>query len=199
MTPPTSLENPASTSNKRVVAFHDLPSPAQLLSDVPLGEGSSAPVGEPTPVDTSITETEFRGIERYRADEAGNDQAYEYWTIASKAMQREITVEVVPSRGTGDAPVLYMLDGVGAPISSTGWAHQAYIADRMKDENVHVVNPAGAYASYYTDWEEIDPVLGNNIASVLGELGCLPEAQAALERAIQHALEHAKVRLPGVE
>ena len=28
-----------------------------------------------------------------------------------------------------------------------------------------------------------DPVLGNNIASVLGELGCLPEAQAALERA----------------
>ncbi|MGI9586712.1 alpha/beta hydrolase family protein [Dietzia sp. Alg238-R159] len=77
-------------------------------------------------------------------------------------MQREITVEVVPSRGTGDAPVLYMLDGVGAPIRSTGWAHQAYIADRMKDENVHVVNPAGAYASYYTDWEEIDPVLGNN-------------------------------------
>ncbi|WP_407335275.1 alpha/beta hydrolase [Dietzia kunjamensis] len=131
-------------------------------ADVPLGEGSSAPVGEPTPVDTSITETEFRGIERYRADEAGNDQAYEYWTIASKAMQREITVEVVPSRGTGDAPVLYMLDGVGAPISSTGWAHQAYIADRMKDENVHVVNPAGAYASYYTDWEEFDQRLGNN-------------------------------------
>lgn len=38
MTPPTSLENPASTSNQRVVAFHDLPSPRQLLSDVPLGE-----------------------------------------------------------------------------------------------------------------------------------------------------------------
>ncbi len=131
-------------------------------ADVPLGEASSAPVGKPTPVDESITKTEFRGIERYRADKAGNDQAYEYWTIASKAMQREITVEVVPSRGTGEAPVLYMLDGVGAPISSTGWAHQAYIADRMEDENVHVVNPAGAYASYYTDWEEIDPVLGNN-------------------------------------
>ena len=38
MTPPTSLENPASTSNQRVVAFHDLPSPKQLLDDVPLGE-----------------------------------------------------------------------------------------------------------------------------------------------------------------
>ena len=131
-------------------------------AEVPLGEGSSAPVGTPTPVDASITKTEFRGIERYRADEAGNEKAYEYWTIASQAMQRLITVEVVPSRGTGDAPVLYMLDGVGAPISSTGWAHQADIADRMADENVHVVNPAGAYASYYTDWEEIDPVLGNN-------------------------------------
>ena len=131
-------------------------------SDVPLGEGSSEKVGTPTPVDTSITETKFIEVERYRSDEAGNEKAYQYWTIASKAMQRLITVEVVPSRGTGDAPVLYMLDGVGAPISSTGWAHQADIADRMADENVHVVNPAGAYASYYTDWEEIDPVLGNN-------------------------------------
>lgn len=131
-------------------------------ADVPLGAASSSPVGTPTPVDPLITETEFRGVERYRADEAGNAQAYEYWTVASKAMQRLITVEVVPSRGTGAAPVLYMLDGVGAPIDSTGWAHQAKIADRLADENVHVVNPAGAYASYYTDWEQPDPVLGNN-------------------------------------
>lgn len=125
-------------------------------ADFPLDAGSMQEVGEPTPVDPSITATEFRGIERYR------DGGYEYWTVASKAMQREITVEVVPSRGVGPAPVLYMLDGVDAPISSTGWAHQAQIADRMADENVHVVNPAGAYASYYSDWDEKDPVLGYN-------------------------------------
>ena len=131
-------------------------------ADIPLDAGSTEKVGTPTPVDPSITKTEFRGIERYRKDEAGNARAYEYWTVASKAMQREITVEVVPSRGEGAAPVLYMLDGVGAPITSTGWAHQAEIADRLRDENVHVVNPAGAYASYYTDWEETDPTLGHN-------------------------------------
>ena len=131
-------------------------------ADIPLDAGSTEKVGTPTPVDPSITKTEFRGVERYRKDEAGNARAYEYWTVASKAMQREITVEVVPSRGEGAAPVLYMLDGVGAPIASTGWAHQAEIADRLRDENVHVVNPAGAYASYYTDWEETDPTLGHN-------------------------------------
>lgn len=36
MSAPTSLANPASTSNRRVSAFHDLPSPTQLLADIPL-------------------------------------------------------------------------------------------------------------------------------------------------------------------
>ena len=137
-------------------------------AEFPLGTESSAPVGTPTPVLEGIGETKLVEIERYRADEVPppdtDTQAYEYWIVQSKAMQRRITVEVVPSRITDDgpAPVLYMLDGVGAPISSTGWAHQAYIADRMADENVHIVNPAGAYASYYSDWEKADPVLGYN-------------------------------------
>ncbi len=36
MSSPVSLANPASTSNKRVVAFHELPSPAELIADNPL-------------------------------------------------------------------------------------------------------------------------------------------------------------------
>lgn len=36
MSSPVSLANPASTSNKRVVAFHELPSPAELTADNPL-------------------------------------------------------------------------------------------------------------------------------------------------------------------
>ncbi|EEW49994.1 3-deoxy-7-phosphoheptulonate synthase [Corynebacterium efficiens YS-314] len=36
MSAPVSLPNPASTSNKRVVAFHELPSPAELTADNPL-------------------------------------------------------------------------------------------------------------------------------------------------------------------
>ncbi|MEJ5920106.1 3-deoxy-7-phosphoheptulonate synthase [Corynebacterium sp. H78] len=46
MTPPTSLESPASTSNRRVVAFHDLPSPGSLLSDVPMNDELEAMVEE---------------------------------------------------------------------------------------------------------------------------------------------------------
>ena len=133
-------------------------------ADFPLGTESASGVGDPTPVEDRIQETRFVKIERTRADRSGNDKAYEYWIVESEAMQRQITVEVIPSRITnaGPAPVLYMLDGVGAPISSTGWAHQAYIADRLARENVHIVNPAGAYASYYTDWEQEDPRLGYN-------------------------------------
>lgn len=36
MSAPVSLDNAASTSNRRVVAFHDLPSPAELLAELPL-------------------------------------------------------------------------------------------------------------------------------------------------------------------
>lgn len=124
-------------------------------ADFPLGEGSSSPVGEPRPVDPSITESEFLRVERTAGD-------YEYWLVTSAAMQREVIVEVVASRGEDTAPVLYLLDGVGSPESSTGWRGAGEIADRMADEDVHVVNPAGAYAAYWTDWEAEDPTLGYN-------------------------------------
>lgn len=38
----------------------------------------------------------------------------------------------------------------------------AKIADRVAQDNVHVVSPAGAYAAYWTDWEKKDPELGYN-------------------------------------
>lgn len=38
MSAPVSLHNPASTSNRRVVAFHDLPTPEELLRRLPLDE-----------------------------------------------------------------------------------------------------------------------------------------------------------------
>lgn len=123
-------------------------------ADVPLGEGSSSPVGTPRPVDPSITESKF-----VRVDETAGE--YEYWLVTSAAMRREVIVEVVPSRGGGSAPVLYLLDGVGSP-EKTAWRSNAKIADRMADENVHVVNPGGAYAAYWTDWESEDEVLGYN-------------------------------------
>lgn len=127
-------------------------------ADFPLdGEGSSQPLrNEPRPVDPNITESEFIEVERTSGD-------YEYWKVTSAAMKREVILEVVPSRvSDGPAPVLYMLDGVDAPEYNSGWNHQVRIDNRLRDENVHVVVPTGAYASYYTDWENADPVLGYN-------------------------------------
>lgn len=124
-------------------------------ADLAIGAGSSSPIGTPRPVDESITESKFLRVERT----AG---AYEYWLVQSAAMKREVLVEVVPSRLGDEAPVLYLLDGVDSPENPSGWSSMAGIADRMADENVHVVTPTGAYASYFADWDSPDPVLGNN-------------------------------------
>ena len=124
-------------------------------ADFPMDAGSSTPVGTPRPVDETITESKFLRIERTAGD-------YQYWLVQSQAMKREVLVEVVPSRLGDEAPVLYMLDGVDSPENPSGWSSMGKIADRMADENVHVVTPTGAYASYFADWENEDPVLGNN-------------------------------------
>lgn len=124
-------------------------------ADFPVGAGSSSPIGMPRPVDESITEAKFLRVERT----AG---AYEYWLVQSAAMKREVLVEVVPSRQGDEAPVLYLLDGVDSPENPSGWRSMAKIADRMADENVHVVTPTGAYASYFADWNTPDAALGYN-------------------------------------
>lgn len=123
-------------------------------ADFPISEGSSSPIGKPRPVDPSITKSEFLKVEK-------TEGAYEYWLVTSEAMQREVIVEVVPSRSDEPAPVLYLLDGVGSS-EKTAWRTNAKIADRMADENVHVVSPGGAYAAYWTDWEQEDENLGYN-------------------------------------
>lgn len=136
---------------------------AELLAmvgapELPIAGGLVEEVGTPSRVDPDITTTEFLGIER---TDGPNDE-YEYWSVQSAAMQRVVTVEVIRSRGEGSAPVLYLLDGVEAPESSTGWNQFAHIHERMAHENVHMVNPAGAFGSFYSDWEMEDPVLGNH-------------------------------------
>lgn len=127
-------------------------------ADFPIVGGSVEEVGTPSRVDSDISTTEFLGIDRTD----GPNGEYEYWSVQSAAMQRVVTVEVIRSRGQGSAPVLYLLDGVGAPEYSTGWNHVAHMHERMADENVHMVNPAGAFASFYSDWQKEDPVLGNH-------------------------------------
>ncbi|KAA0918475.1 alpha/beta hydrolase family protein [Dietzia sp. ANT_WB102] len=124
-------------------------------ADFAVGAGSLSPVGTPRSVDETITESKFVRIER-------TEGAYQYWLVESAAMKRQVLVEVVPSRVGTTAPALYMLDGVDSPEKPSGWSSMGKIADRMAGENVHVVTPTGAYASYFADWENVDPVLGHN-------------------------------------
>ena len=139
-----------------------LGSTAELLGSVgssgfpPITSASVEDIDPPRELDEPIEEAEFDRIDRV-------DGAYEYWIVKSAAMQREITVEVIPSRESDTAPVLYLLDGIGAPERTTGWRNAGDIDEKLVGKNVHVVNPAGAPGSYYADWIATDPVLGTNM------------------------------------
>ncbi|MBJ7289437.1 alpha/beta hydrolase family protein [Williamsia sp.] len=86
-------------------------------------------------------------------------------TIYSPAMRKNVVVDVlVPRDRTAPRPTLYMLDGIDAGFQSgyrdSAWTTQTDIVEFMADKNVNVVLPIGGTASYYTDWQRTDPVLG---------------------------------------
>ena len=112
-------------------------------TNIPLGgTGSYVELpNPPRPRDDSIDSVELRAITQHGE--------YEHWLVTSAAMQREIVLEVLPSRVTdkGSAPVLYLLDGVDSVEGNSGWKRAGNMPARMADENVHMVNPAGAFGS----------------------------------------------------
>ena len=127
-------------------------------ADFPVGETfPNPPSYDPTPVDPEINTSEFLGIDSERAP-------FEIWKVTSAAMQRVIYLEVLPSQVTdqGAAPVLYLLDGVGTGLKSTGWRNPGDVESRLAGENVHVIAPAGGNGSYFSDWNNEDPKLGNH-------------------------------------
>ncbi|AWH93451.1 alpha/beta hydrolase-fold protein [Dietzia lutea] len=125
-------------------------------TNIPLGgTGSYVELpNPPRPRDESIRLTELRAITQH-----GD---YEHWLVTSATMQREIVLEVVPSRvrGQGPAPVLYLLDGVDSVEGNSGWKRAGRIADQMAGENVHLVTPTGGPSTYWSDWDREDEVFG---------------------------------------
>ena len=123
-------------------------------ADFPLGAGSMEKLyGEPRP---------HKDVAQSGFVSKTTDGNFEYWVVDSYAMQREVLVEVKPSTGDGPAPVLYLLDGVDSPEDPSGWRSMAKVDTRpVANDNVHIVAPTGAYASYWTDWQNNDPLLGN--------------------------------------
>lgn len=83
-------------------------------------------------------------------------------TIASPALRREVTVQVLtPVGGSTGRPVLYMLDGVSAHENASGWVGRV-ARDFFADKDTNVVFLNGARGSMYTDWDLPDPRLGWN-------------------------------------
>ncbi|MFE3029153.1 alpha/beta hydrolase [Nocardia tengchongensis] len=83
--------------------------------------------------------------------------------VYSAAMDKEITVDVQrPSDESQPAPNLYMLNGLDAGEGTANWKAQTKALDWLADKPVNVIQPIGGRGSYYTDWQQSDPVLGVN-------------------------------------
>ena len=135
----------------------------------------------PMDTDESIDVLEF--TDGPRPDPRDADAAafgVERWWVNSPAMKREVELQVRPAPNQSEpSPVLILLDGVNA------WAQNGWVAsgvqELMEDENVTLVMPTEARASFYLDWEDYDPALGHLkwetfITEELPELLEMPEA-----------------------
>lgn len=83
--------------------------------------------------------------------------------VYSPAMNRFVPVRVLrPADTSAPRPTLYLLDGVGGGETGSGWMDRTDVAAFFAGKNVNVVLPLAGRASYYTDWEHDDPILGRN-------------------------------------
>ncbi|MGO4200661.1 alpha/beta hydrolase [Rhodococcus sp. TAF43] len=82
--------------------------------------------------------------------------------VYSPAMQSEQEVQVLLPRDTSASrPTLYMLDGRSAAPGTSNWTTQGNAVEFFEDKPVNVVLTTGGRASYFTDWDQPDPALGN--------------------------------------
>ncbi|WP_439033071.1 alpha/beta hydrolase [Gordonia terrae] len=81
-------------------------------------------------------------------------------TVRSTAMRRAVPVKVWPSRSGRPAPTLYLLNGAAGGEGGSSWFDRTDVRTFFADENVTIVVPMGGAASYFTDWQRPDPVLG---------------------------------------
>lgn len=83
--------------------------------------------------------------------------------VHSASMDREIPVQVQrPADTSRPRPTLYLLNGAGGGVDEAQWRLKTDALQFMADKNINIVSPVGGAWSYYTDWRNPDPVLGNN-------------------------------------
>ncbi|SDD47417.1 alpha/beta hydrolase [Rhodococcus tukisamuensis] len=82
-------------------------------------------------------------------------------SVFSPSMDRPITVDLQrPVAASGVRPTLYLLDGAEAHEEESGWTAMTDVGNLARTANVNVVLPVGGAHSYYTDWRNVDPVMG---------------------------------------
>lgn len=115
-------------------------------------QSRSLPPGTPTSADGSA-------LDRI---EVVNDRQLTMY-VRSAAMDKVIPLEVIlPADASAPRPTLYLLNGAGGGEDSATWQTRTDVVNFFGDKNVNVVNPIGGAYSYYTDWQQPDPVLGLN-------------------------------------
>ncbi|MFE7798367.1 alpha/beta hydrolase [Nocardia sp. NPDC057440] len=125
----------------------DVPRPSTGSSD---GPGPAEPTTAPAPL-ASIDHIE-----------PINDRWLRVY-VDSPAMSRVVEVQVLLPRERDHArPTVYMLDGRAANPTSNNWTEQGHAEEFFEDKDVNVVLTVGGPASFYTDWQQPDPVLGTN-------------------------------------
>jgi diacylglycerol O-acyltransferase/trehalose O-mycolyltransferase len=84
--------------------------------------------------------------------------------VHSPAMSRSVEVQVLlPRDQSHPRPTVYMLDGRSANPTSNNWTELGHADQFFEDKDVNVVLTVGGPASFYTDWQQPDPVLGTNM------------------------------------
>jgi S-formylglutathione hydrolase FrmB len=112
------------------------------------------PQTPPPAVDPAMTRTGLLSIEKVA-------EGHERLSIASAAMRRIISVDVLRGSGEAPRPVLYLLDGVDGDATSA-WLGKGGAAEFFAGKPVDVVLTGGGTGSMYSDWVRHDTALGLN-------------------------------------
>lgn len=91
-----------------------------------------------------------------------NDRRQEL-VVHSPSMDRDIPLQVLlPRNRAVPQPTLYLLNGAGGGEDAANWFKQSDAVDFFADKDVNVIVPMKGAFSYYTDWQQDDPVIGRN-------------------------------------
>lgn len=164
--PPAPAESPAPEPAAE-------PGPEQLPAEAPapgtapdaqvLAQGQApSPSVDPTTAQTTTTTTRPNtpvpsGVRLDRVDWLSQNRVA-LW-VESPAMGRAIQVQLLlPQSWNADKnatyPALYMLDGLRAVDTQSGWTAETQIAKFFDSKNALIVLPVGGESSFYADWQK---------------------------------------------